>query len=422
MARIDDLVGFLLKKGSLGVSPCPWPTAGADDVVLPLDYKLLLGRRGRRRRARESNLEDVDEFSIDDDLFDERFDDPWESLGWEIDEKDWGEFEEGIGEGYEPDPRSDDAKANEQRDPSQMDIAAWYQPVHFHGYDWGIYIREDAIIRQRNLIARCLPRHCKGWPHHVKVRLYRACYRASFAVYLLHEQYHHKTECLGVRLHVVEGHSSYLPYFGKVYLPLKGTDDHLEEALANAYIFQRIWYSPYSDWLGSSVLQATVEFLRKSIPLQPPGYRKALAYESKQLFDQAENILQAQIREGSEKPTQTPAEWDLAPNMIESFFPWKTTLYTVLPASAPRSRIWPHMQPAPSCSSKELIKLCRNRGWSEVKGGGKGSHVKLAKPGANRPIVIPGNRKRLSPGSLNSSLQSLGIRSVRELPAILAAL
>ena len=425
MARINELIKFLHDKEALGTVPSPWPEAGEDDILLPIDYSLLFRRRQRSGRSRMENDDDDEGYFPNefphDELFGEVFDDPWENRDWPIDEEDFGDFDRQIGEGYHPKPLAEGETDHGQRDPSKMDIAAWYQPVHFHGHDWGIYIREDAIIRQRNHIAACLPNHFKRLPHPLKRRLYRACYRASFAIYLLHEQYHHKTESLGVRLHIIENHSSYLPYFSKVYLGLKGTDDHLEEALANAYIFRRIDKSPYADWFGPAVLQATLDYLRISIPLHPPGYRRALDYETQAKFNHGENRLQCQIHEGSATPSQSPGEWDLAPNLIESFFPWKTTLYTVLPASAPRSRLWPHLQPVPSCSTQDLIRLCEMNGWKEVSGG-KGSHVKLKKPGASRPIIIPGNRKRLSTGSLQSTLQSLGIRNAHELPDLLAAL
>ena len=26
-----------------------------------------------------------------------------------------------------------------------FDFCAWYQPIHFFGYDWGIFVREDCI-------------------------------------------------------------------------------------------------------------------------------------------------------------------------------------------------------------------------------------------------------------------------------------
>ena len=239
MARIDELIKFLHDKEALGTVPSPWPEAGEDDLLLPIDYSLLFPRRQRRRSKADMSYLPT-EFPRDDELFGEVFNDPWENQDSPIDEEDFGDFNRQIGEGYHPKPLVEGETDYGQRDPSKMDIAAWYQPVHFHGNDWGIYIREDAIIRQRNHIAACLPNAFKGAPYRVKHRLYRACYRASFAIYLLHEQYHHKTECLGVRLHIIENRSSYLPYFSNVYLALKGTDDNLEEALANAYIFRRI--------------------------------------------------------------------------------------------------------------------------------------------------------------------------------------
>ncbi len=58
--------------------------------------------------------------------------------------------------------------------------------------------------------------------------------RTAFLLYYRHELFHHKTECLGLRLHVVEDKSSYIPYHELVYRATDGTDDQLEEALANA--------------------------------------------------------------------------------------------------------------------------------------------------------------------------------------------
>jgi len=413
MPKIEELINFLYDKKVLDTEPSPWPSVREDEIVYPIDYNILFGKRKRREESNESFMM-LNDFSHlkNDPLFEDDIEDPWDGMDSSFDEADFGDFRNQIGKGYEPG----------DVDPSGgMDICAWYQPVHFHGYDWGTYIRENCIIRQRNLIASCLPFHYINLPPQITRILYRACYRASFAIYLLHEQFHHRTESLGIRLHVTQGSDCYLRYFKNVYQVLKGTDNHLEEALANAYIFRRITKDPYKKWLGTGVLEATLKFLELSIPLHPPGYRKTLDYKTQATFDRGENLLQCQINEASANPTQTPREWDLAPNMTESLFPWKTTLYTVLPASAPHSRIWPRMQPAPTCSTNLLIKLCQNQGWSIVSGG-KGSHVKLKKHGATRPIIIPGNRKQLAPGTLNSILKALNIGNIHELPEMLDAL
>lgn len=42
-------------------------------------------------------------------------------------------------------------------------------------------------------------------------------------------------------------------------------------------------------------------------------------------------------------------------------------------------------------SGKELAKLFKKQGYEEVKGGGKGSHMKLRK--GNKTVIIPGHKE-----------------------------
>jgi predicted RNA binding protein YcfA (HicA-like mRNA interferase family) len=45
-------------------------------------------------------------------------------------------------------------------------------------------------------------------------------------------------------------------------------------------------------------------------------------------------------------------------------------------------------------SGKELAKLFKKRGYEEVKGGGKGSHMKLRK--GNKTVIVPGHKEYLT--------------------------
>ena len=36
---------------------------------------------------------------------------------------------------------------------SQFNICAWYCPIHYYSYDWGIYIKEDCIKMFENTIS-----------------------------------------------------------------------------------------------------------------------------------------------------------------------------------------------------------------------------------------------------------------------------
>lgn len=42
-------------------------------------------------------------------------------------------------------------------------------------------------------------------------------------------------------------------------------------------------------------------------------------------------------------------------------------------------------------SGKELAKLFKKNGFKEIKGGGKGSHIKLRK--GNKTVIIPGHKE-----------------------------
>ena len=66
-----------------------------------------------------------------------------------------------------------------------------------------------------------------------------------------------------------------------------------------------------------------------------------------------------------------------------------------------------------------MIKLYKEAGYSEVEGG-KGSHVKLKKPGAPT-MILPGNRSELSAGVAKTALRVLGDFNLHDLPHLVNA-
>ncbi|MDK7354988.1 type II toxin-antitoxin system HicA family toxin [Peptoniphilus harei] len=55
----------------------------------------------------------------------------------------------------------------------------------------------------------------------------------------------------------------------------------------------------------------------------------------------------------------------------------------------------------------EMVKLLRNNGFEVVKGG-KGSHIKMTKPGIKRPIIIP--HGELQKGTEHGTLKEAGLK------------
>lgn len=279
------------------------------------------------------------------------------------------------------------------------DNCAWYQPIHYFGWDWGIFIRQDCLKRQALDIAlkfhQINPEIIRRWgPRYCARMLYPTFLKASFFCYFLHEYYHHKVESFGFRLLVATEQMKYLEYKNRVYRPSFGTDDCLEEAMANADIHKRLAESTYSKPLGKRVTEATRAYLKDSFKTAPPGYRKASDFLGK-FREPGERRLQSQIFDASQTPRKPSEDWRSAPVMMKGFFNLKSNIYEIVPVAGKPCMRKDQFAMNLTISSAELIKLATKEKGYKVVPGGKGSHVKLKKPG-HRTLIIPGNRKDLS--------------------------
>lgn len=305
---------------------------------------------------------------------------------------------------------SSSPQANEKGEPLEWDVLAWYQPMHFFGNDWGIFITEEGIRRIAIGVARFMP---AGTP--LSSDLVKKLILAGFTALFLHEQFHHKIESFGIRLHVIEKISRYLPYKKNVYRPTLGTDDNLEEALANADAFLRITNLPYSEFLGNQVGMALKKYLEWNFPFDPPGYRKAVNYLTKYKFNNALNILQSQIQEAKLAPGAPSSDWKLANRLHQSYFKVSDYLWTVVKPGYRRPLL--PISPYKSISTREMIKVAENHGYTIKKNAGKGSHVRMEKHGFPS-LTIPGNCRDLSVKVTKSTLKTLG-KTLNDIPDLI---
>jgi predicted RNA binding protein YcfA (HicA-like mRNA interferase family) len=346
----------------------------------------------------------------------ELLDDPWRD---DIPEDIVGEVLEGRSgtSSIAPSERREFPADVEDREGAIWDVCAWYQPIHFFAHDWGIFVREDCLISLAARIAPYTGVSVAALDYRSRQMLTKACLRAAFAAFFLHEHFHHKVECLGLRLHVVLGASAYLPYKRKVYRPHYLTDDCLEEALANADAYRRLSTQPYSSIMGPTVRRAIKSLLKTTYPSEPPGYRRADRYLAEGAFSAGENQLQGQVKEATLTPAQPKADWDAAKRLLQSYYSLRSDIYTVVPKGG--RPILPAKVLPKTCSADDMVKIYRARGYSVVSGG-KGSHVKLKKPGSPT-MILPGNRKDLSPGVLNNALKNLGDYTIDDIDRLLRA-
>jgi predicted RNA binding protein YcfA (HicA-like mRNA interferase family) len=296
---------------------------------------------------------------------------------------------------------------------------AWYCPIHFFGHGWGIYIREQCVLAFAVEIASFVDwgkvDKAKTPPSSIAQQLLRSAFYAMF----LHEQFHHKVESLGFRLLVATGTDRYRPYKAKVYRPAHMTSACFEEGLANADSYRRLGEPRYKQRVDSPIRAGLRAFLRWSIPRQPPGYKEGDKYRESGLYRDILQTLQSQILEGVLAPKTPATHWSIAPKMITALMDIEHEIYVILPKGAEPLFKRTFIDPGFTTSTKELVRaLTRYYGYTHVRGG-KGSHVKLERHGAKRPIVLPGNRRNLSPGTIADALDALGGYKLRDLHQML---
>ncbi len=292
---------------------------------------------------------------------------------------------------------------------------AWYCPLHFFGHGWGIYIRESCILEYTKDIAAFINWHKVHASHSA---IARQLLSSAFYVFFLHEQFHHKVESLGFRLLISTGKDRYRPYKTKVYRAAYLTRDCLEESLANAESYRRLNESRYMQRVEEPIRDGLRNFLRTTMPGQPPGYAEGVHYFPAATYRNGLYKLQSQTLDSLLIPA-TPIEyWSVAPNMITALTDITDNIYVVLPQGA-RPIFHPtSVDPGATVSTNALAgALTKHYGYQHVPGG-KGSHVKLKKPGG-QTIILPGNRPVLSPGVVKHALDAVGGHPISRLPDLL---
>jgi hypothetical protein len=297
----DEVIDFLIRENALRLGESPWGTYGDEDEVYSVNWKSLFPKLPVEERI-------------------ESFDEMWRPR---LPEDFLDEVEEVIQEA-----RTSRSELQKHKDihGHGRHFCAWYQPIHFYKDDWGIYIREECIIKKAQRIATRYPR----LPISSIYDLAKNLIRVAVSSFFLHEHFHHKVECLGLRLHVTTKKSVYPDYKTNVYKTTYGTDDCLEESLANADAWIRLNNNPYKRIATKHVTDAARQYLKDRFAIDPPGYRKALDYLKKEQFTMGENLLQAQVRECAMSPIRPIDEWNAAPRLLQSFFNVTNNIWSVV--------------------------------------------------------------------------------------------
>jgi len=290
------------------------------------------------------------------------------------------------------------------------DVLAWYQPIHFYAYNWGIFIRQSALVDLARDLAPRFNQLPDRRPDESRVA---AMLRAALVYLFLHEQYHHKVESLSVRLHVVERRPVYPNYKYKVANVVAGSDGDLEEALANADAWHRLSEKPYSTWFEKDEHQVIKLWLKDLFSKSPPGYREAVKYLDRDRFDEREQVLCAQVQESLVRPLRGhTSEFGIATHLTHALYNLKQNIWTLVPQG--QTPILPTLREVfpMALELRELRRELERSGFRLVAGAGKGSHIKY-RAGDGRMIILPDKREvsrvvaKNTAHTLNLSLRDL---------------
>jgi hypothetical protein len=145
-------------------------------------------------------------------------------------------------------------------DPPMMpppECFAFYLPFHYyHPTWWGVYLLLEGV----RWLAHEIVRRSGG-----QVPINDAIRAARIFLYY-HEAFHHKTECFATRLELTHRKPFYKTGFERLFQKTVGTDECVEEGLANATALE----STKKSMRDEQIDRALTGYVKGS----PPGYRR----------------------------------------------------------------------------------------------------------------------------------------------------
>lgn len=258
-----------------------------------------------------------------------------------------------------------------------FECAGWYQPHHFYSDDtWGIYL--DALRLDKTACSIAEDLRTGG------MRRPSSALAANLAWVLVyqHELFHAKVEAALTWLELQALQPKFRRYKAEVYDTLKGTDEHLEEALANFSAWA--WLSADAVWaqvmgqLSQDQRQVVERVVRYHLDLSPPGYRR---WPDGHLT-KAWRTLTTQMAQGAPK-LLSPGHGLPIESMLREPLPFDYRAWHDVPCRFVGSgRIASSMFAAPATldlpQRQEVRKVIqRHFQYELVRGAGKGSHEKF---------------------------------------------
>ncbi len=276
------------------------------------------------------------------------------------------------------------------------DCLAFYLPFHyFHPDWWGVYLLKEGV----DWLAHYLNRNSGG-----RISLPQAKRAARLFLYF-HEAFHHKTECFATRLELTHRKPLYKDAFESYFQSVLGTDECLEEGLANASALIETNKRMSKKVGRKNVINEQIDNALKNYILDsPPGYD-----QGERIANDFNNIRHI-FSEANHKACfprlskKDPQIWATTQYMFNGMGNIKSRVNYVIPRNSPltkRSRFRPMLPP--SKLVKKLKELC---GLEFDRHGGR-HDIYRTKTG--KKIQIPRHSRDLGAGLMRKIIRQTGL-------------
>lgn len=283
----------------------------------------------------------------------------------------------------------------------QKHFLAWYQPMHFYGENWGIYVLHTGL----NEIMQNLASYCSQIEMNTNPKFKSEIRFAAWQLLFLHEEFHHKLEMFALRSARLSGKHSYRLYNQNVYLATKNLSPSScqEEAICDAYVFRNIG-NKLSKKVSKEIRSASTLAWHDYMIRATGPYAGSLKLVNKNSFENAVNKLFDQIITGTILPKSSSLEWGLFPEFLNSLPHLKANTFLVddLSSTANLGNLL-HL----ALPKRKLEKVITMYGYSKSNEG-DGSHEKWKKAGS--PFILLTKNREQSLAVIKSTARTLGMK------------
>jgi hypothetical protein len=282
----------------------------------------------------------------------------------------------------------------------EQHLLAWYQPMHFYGGNWGIYVLKSGLEE----IMQSVASYCSQIEMTTNPKFKSEIRFAAWQLLLLHEEFHHKVEMIAIRSAVASRNHSYRNYSHNVYSATKVSSplSCREEALCDAYVFRNIskkLTKKVSKEIKSASKEAWIDHMSSAVG----PYAGSLNLISKSSFSNTIHGLIDQVISGTVSPKASSLDWGVFPEFLNSLPNLKENTYLVEDLSSAANVGNSIFLALPT---RKLQKVISMYGYSKSDEGA-GSHEKWKKAGS--PFIILTNSREQRISVIKSTAKTLGM-------------